>query len=310
MAGDAEDAVELLSYALKCPRKPVTTGPGYYDAGATSTALIFTLLTVRYVGDAHQMVIEKEVTFDNRAAAKWTERASFADLYAAFTVQQHSLSVQCSPSHYGCFKSEATEANGQRVDQLEEGGGKRITAGGYTVVWPDNSTQASLELCDAETAKRAKLAIDTLIQLNKLRPPIDIDRMYHNWQLRCQTRPNSAADQCALAQTVVSEEAADIQMTSMVFRSENHLLMRFLVPHWALLPAGLGLKIDDNDIGRAGYSRCDADGCIAEVVVDEQLLARLKNGKVATVIIAKTSAELIGIPFSLEGFGSGLSALP
>ena len=141
--------------------------------------------------------------------------------------------------------------------------------------------------------------------------PGNIQGVYHDWQLRCQSQPNRAANQCMLAQTVVSKDkAVDLQMTWMVLRSENHLLMRFQAPLGVALPAGLGLKIDDNDIGRAGYSKCVADGCIAEVAVDEPLLARLKNGKVAIVVVGKTTTELIGIPFSLEGFGSGLSALP
>jgi invasion protein IalB len=77
-----------------------------------------------------------------------------------------------------------------------------------------------------------------------------------------------------------------------------------------LLPSGLGLKIDDNDMGRAGFVRCLPNGCVAEVILEDQLLTRLKAGGTATFIIFQTPEEGIGIPISLNGFGPGYDTLP
>ena len=49
--------------------------------------------------------------------------------------------------------------------------------------------------------------------------------------------------------------------------------MRVVAPLGVLLPSGLGLKIDHADIGRAGFVRCLPNGCIAEVVMDDALIA-------------------------------------
>ena len=48
------------------------------------------------------------------------------------------------------------------------------------------------------------------------------------------------------------------------------------------LPSGLGLKIDQTDIGRAGFVRCLATGCVAEVVMEDSLISQMKAGQAAT----------------------------
>jgi invasion protein IalB len=86
--------------------------------------------------------------------------------------------------------------------------------------------------------------------------------------------------------------------------------MRVLAPLGVLLPSGLGLKIDDADIGKAGFVRCLPNGCVAEVVMDDNLLRQLRNGQNATFIIFQTPEEGIGIPMSLQAFGEGYDKLP
>jgi invasion protein IalB len=72
------------------------------------------------------------------------------------------------------------------------------------------------------------------------------------------------------------------------------------------------VKVDtlDHNVGRAGFVRCLPNGCIAEVVLEEDLIARLRGGSTATFIIFQTPEEGIGIPISLTGFGEGFDALP
>ena len=76
-----------------------------------------------------------------------------------------------------------------------------------------------------------------------------------------------------------------------------------------LLPSGLGLKIDQIDVGRAGFVRCLPNGCVAEVVMDDNLLKQLRGGQTATFIIFQTPEEGIGFPMNLKGFGEGFDKL-
>ena len=87
-------------------------------------------------------------------------------------------------------------------------------------------------------------------------------------------------------------------------------LMRVRAPLQVLLPAGLGLKIDQVDVGRAGFVRCLPNGCYAEVVMDDTLVGKLRAGQTATFFIFMTPEEGIGFPMSLKGFGEGYDKLP
>ena len=87
-------------------------------------------------------------------------------------------------------------------------------------------------------------------------------------------------------------------------------LLRVVAPLGVLLPSGLGLKVDQADIGRAGFVRCLPTGCIAEVTMEDKLVDQLRNGTTATFIIFQTPEEGIGIPMTLTGFKDGFEKLP
>jgi invasion protein IalB len=138
-------------------------------------------------------------------------------------------------------------------------------------------------------------------------------RSVHNdWQIRCDTPPGAQAEQCALMQSVTAEDRANVGLTVIVLKTADQKarLMRVVAPMGVLLPSGLGLKIDQTDVGRAGFVRCLPNGCVAEVVMDENLVKQLRAGQTATFIIFQTPEEGIGFPMSLKGFGEGFDKLP
>ncbi len=133
-----------------------------------------------------------------------------------------------------------------------------------------------------------------------------------DWQMRCETPPGAKNEQCALVQNVAAEDRPNVTLLVIALKTADNQsrLLRVVAPLGVLLPAGLGLKIDDKDIGRAGFVRCLNTGCIAEVVMDDTLVASLKTGQNATFIVFQTPEEGIGIPVSLNGFSNGLENLP
>jgi invasion protein IalB len=138
-------------------------------------------------------------------------------------------------------------------------------------------------------------------------------RSVHNdWQIRCDTPPGAQGEQCALMQSVVAEDRANVGLTIVILKTADQKmrLMRVVAPLGVLLPSGLGLKIDQTDIGRAGFVRCLPNGCVAEVVMDDNLLKQLRSGQTATFIIFQSPEEGIGFPMSLKGFGEGYDKLP
>jgi len=135
---------------------------------------------------------------------------------------------------------------------------------------------------------------------------------FNDWELRCETPPGASKEQCALLQSVAADDKPNINLVVITLKTSDgkSRLLRVIAPLGVLLPNGLGLKIDQTDIGRAGFVRCLPTGCVAEVIMDDKLLDQLKSGKTATFIIYQTPEEGVGIPLNLAGFGQGFDALP
>jgi invasion protein IalB len=115
-----------------------------------------------------------------------------------------------------------------------------------------------------------------------------------------------------MMQNVVAEDRPEIGLSVVILRTADNSaeILRVLAPLGVLLPNGLGLHVDGQDIGRAYFVRCFEDGCYAEVILEEPLLTTLRNGQAATFIVFQTPEEGIGIPVDLAGFGEGYAALP
>lgn len=133
-----------------------------------------------------------------------------------------------------------------------------------------------------------------------------------DWQIRCDQPPGAREEQCALIQNVTAEDRDNVGLSVIVLKTadKQSRILRVLAPLGVLLPSGLGLRIDDKDIGRAGFVRCLANGCFAEVVLEDDLVKQLETGTNATFIIFQTPEEGIGIPVSLKGFKDGFAKLP
>ena len=133
-----------------------------------------------------------------------------------------------------------------------------------------------------------------------------------SWSIICDTPGGATTEQCALMQNVIAEDRPEVGLSVVVLRTADNRaeILRVLAPLGVLLPNGLGLNVDGNDIGRAYFVRCFQDGCYAEVILEAPLLETLKKGSAATFIIFQSPEEGIGIPVDLTGFSSAFAALP
>jgi invasion protein IalB len=132
-----------------------------------------------------------------------------------------------------------------------------------------------------------------------------------DWQIVCKAPPPGAKNEvCAIVQSVTAEDRNNVGLTVYFQRfSDGRRVLRVFAPLGVLLPPGLGLKIDNKDVGHAPFVRCNSFACYAQVVVDDPLVEQLKNGKTAVFIIFQTEEAGIGIPISLAGFGQALNGL-
>jgi invasion protein IalB len=131
------------------------------------------------------------------------------------------------------------------------------------------------------------------------------------WQVSCRTPPGAKEEKCALVQSVTAEDRPNVGLTVVFYKAigEDKKLLRVVVPLGVLLPTGLGLKVDNQDVGNAPFLKCGKRGCVAEVVLQDEVIAKLKKGTNAMFIIFDTPEAGIGIPVSLQGFGDALASL-
>ena len=135
---------------------------------------------------------------------------------------------------------------------------------------------------------------------------------YGDWELQCDTPPGAQYEQCALRQWVVAADRANVGLVVYILKTadQSAQLMTILAPLGVLLPARLELLIDDVPIGWADFIRCLQEGCYAEVLLEEELLAQLTAGQTASFVVYTTPEEGIVIPITLVGLGEGFAALP
>jgi invasion protein IalB len=133
-----------------------------------------------------------------------------------------------------------------------------------------------------------------------------------DWETRCDTPTGAKGEQCALVQNVVAEDRPNITLVVIVLKpvDKKKPLMRVVAPPFVFLPTGLGLKIDQVDVGHVPFAHCFGSGCFSEVEMDDKLIGQLKSGTTATFIVFQSPDDGVGIPVSLNGFAKAFDALP
>ncbi len=132
------------------------------------------------------------------------------------------------------------------------------------------------------------------------------------WETRCETPPGASYEQCAVVLSVVDQERPNLTLVVIVLNTADRKarLLRVIAPLGVLLPSGVGLKIDDQDMGRLNFLQCLANGCIAQVAMDDKLVDKLKTGKTATLAIFQTPEQGVGVLAPRAGFKEAYEQLP
>ncbi|MFM8700467.1 MAG: invasion associated locus B family protein [Hyphomicrobiales bacterium] len=135
---------------------------------------------------------------------------------------------------------------------------------------------------------------------------------FGDWSVRCEQQQGASGEQCALVQNVSAEDRPGMSLAVVIVNGTDvsGRILRIILPLGVLIPSGLGLRIDDTDIGKTGFIRCIPSGCIAEVTMGDTLINQFKTGKTALFIVFQGPDDGVGIPISLANFAEGLAALP
>ncbi len=262
-------------------------------------------------GDGHYAVEHEHPVYDDEAPPRRSRLVPILSIVAAVLVVV--IGVGAALYYLGVFGGSSRPTTTATAPTTDQGGipdAPSADAGGVRSVGPSVTPDLSTDDTAAAANPNVPDAVVSIAPPAQGEPPV---RSVHDaWQVRCDTPAGAQSEQCVLMQFVTAEDRENVGLTVIVLKTADQKarIMRILAPLGVLLPSGLGLKIDDADIGRAGFVRCLPNGCVAEVILEDQLLGQLEKGKTATFIIFQTPEEGIGIPISLAGFGDGFSDLP
>jgi invasion protein IalB len=133
-----------------------------------------------------------------------------------------------------------------------------------------------------------------------------------DWTLRCELPQGQPPEFCEMRQRVVNQEGERVLLAvvgPLPQIDKPGLLL--VLPLGIALPPGTFLKIDGGPEQPVPVERCEPQGCRIELVLDPELLARLKAGTRALVGFhvydGQGGRPRVDVPVSLLGFSAALA---
>ena len=138
-----------------------------------------------------------------------------------------------------------------------------------------------------------------------------IKEKFGAWSYRCDKQPGETIEQCALTQQINAEDRGNSTIGVIIMRPKGSKvgIFRVIAPLNVFLLNGVGLKIDQTDIGRNAFFRCFPSGCLADAAIDDKLLEQLTKGKIATLVTYITPYDGLRHQVKLEGLSEGYDRL-
>ena len=132
------------------------------------------------------------------------------------------------------------------------------------------------------------------------------------WTKICTLPPGTPNIQCEVVQNVRAQNRPDIAFRVTLYKLPKNqgTLMRVFVPIRVELRLGVGIKIDNKDMGKMEYRRCLGDNCVAEAFLKDNDLKAFLDGKMATYFIFTTPEEGVGGMIDLNGLKDAYNSLP
>lgn len=161
------------------------------------------------------------------------------------------------------------------------------------------------------TALRRILAVVLLATLPPLAHPAKSGDTFRDWTVQCESAQKGTAQTCYIFQNLLLKQGQKrlLHMAVGYLAKSGKPAAFFTLPLGVSLPGGVSLSVDDGPPQRFRYERCEADGCLAPLILGDDLIRALKAGRQARVAFFDASRREISVPVSLLGFTAGYDTL-
>ena len=134
---------------------------------------------------------------------------------------------------------------------------------------------------------------------------------FKDWTVQCESARKGTAETCYIFQNLRMKKG-EKQLLHMAvgYLAKSGDPAAFLtLPLGVSLPGGVSLSVDDGPPKRFRFERCETNGCLAPLMLNEELIRSLKAGRQARIAFFDSARRQISVPVSLLGFTAGFNAL-
>ncbi len=133
---------------------------------------------------------------------------------------------------------------------------------------------------------------------------------FGDWQVRCA--PDG--DECFMYQLAMDDEnnpVAEFSLLRLPAGSEAVAGVTVVTPLGTLLPPGLGIQVDTNEMRQYPFAWCSQVGCFSRFGLDEPAISTMKRGRAGRMTLLAVGApdEPVVLDLSLTGFTAAYDSL-
>lgn len=122
-----------------------------------------------------------------------------------------------------------------------------------------------------------------------------------DWRTACP--PATVKDQgCEIVQDILDGKTHSEIARIVIARDNGKPVIGFTLPLGVALDPGMGLVFGTDPEKAIAYRTCTAQGCVAEIPLDDKIQASLDAGKDGKMLASGLDNRRVAIPLSLKGF--------
>jgi invasion protein IalB len=138
------------------------------------------------------------------------------------------------------------------------------------------------------------------------------ERKFKEWTVRCGRQSEQGPQMCGMQQQTTDKEGRTVMLVAVGrVAGASDLGLLIVLPLGVLLPAGITLQVDNGAEVPLEVDWCERQGCRIEMLLEPDLLNRLKGGSQAKVFFEavdpRGERQRLGVPISLLGFTAALN---